>query len=402
MCLASKFRSGGERPVAVDWHDCAWAPRVVVQRGRGPGVPPAAARTAESSPEIPGIPGGVKLLRLVFDTAALRGQCANSPSPVRRVTKRLPAAAAIRHAVGFHLPDSKPMKTILMKSDVWQVTGDRNRHSPPATRHSVSCHLSRVTRHPRAAFTIVELLTVIAIIAILAAMLLPVLNIAKQKALVTKAKTEIREIVGGIEQYNSVYSRYPVSAAVQSMATNDFTYGGIFTNADSLPVTVASQGYTNNAEVIAILLDNTNLAAGVNAGHRKNPQQTVFLNAKISNYDPTSNDPQPPGGVDINGVYRDPWGNAYIITMDLNYDGQCRDEFYRLQAVSQNPFGSTTSQTGFNGLFDPDQNGTTDNYLYHGGIMVWSLGPPVGGKPSLDPAKAANDSVNKNHILSWQ
>ena len=35
-------------------------------------------------------------------------------------------------------------------------------------------------------------------------------------------------------------------------------------------------------------------------------------------------------------VYRDPWGNPYIITMDLNYDEQCQDAFYCQQAVSQN------------------------------------------------------------------
>ena len=55
--------------------------------------------------------------------------------------------------------------------------------------------------------------------------------------------------------------------------------------------------------------------------YQKNPQQTIFLNAKMSG------DTSSPGvGTDL--VYRDPWGNPYVISMDLNYDEQCKDAFY--------------------------------------------------------------------------
>ena len=74
---------------------------------------------------------------------------------------------------------------------------------------------------------------------------------------------------------------------------------------------------TNNSEVIAILMDITNTTVtAVNPNHQKNPQQTVFLNAKMVS------DPNLPGvGPDL--VYRDPWENPYVITMDLNDDNQC-------------------------------------------------------------------------------
>jgi hypothetical protein len=123
----------------------------------------------------------------------------------------------------------------------------------------------------------------------------------------------------------------------------------------------------------------------------KNPQRTIFLNAKIV---ADTNSP----GVGPDGVYRDPWGGPYIITMDLSYDEQCRDSNYCQRVVSQNP-PLSSSQAGYNGLFNPDLNGQTDNYLYHGKVMVWSAGPDR--KIDLPPTRA-DQGFNKDNILSWQ
>ena len=46
-------------------------------------------------------------------------------------------------------------------------------------------------------------------------------------------------------------------------------------------------------------------------------------------------------GVGPDGVYRDPWGNPYIITVDLNYDDKARDAFYR------NPPSRPTRRTAY-------------------------------------------------------
>ncbi len=125
----------------------------------------------------------------------------------------------------------------------------------------------------------------------------------------------------------------------------DFTYGGTFQQPDAFRhLTRFSQPglLLNNSEVIAILMDNTNPAAnGVNINHVKNPQQTQFLNAHMSG------DTSSPG-VGTDSVYRDPWGNPYVISMDLNYDGMCQDAFYCLQKASL--LVGSTGTTGLNGL----------------------------------------------------
>jgi hypothetical protein len=159
-------------------------------------------------------------------------------------------------------------------------------------------------------------------------------------------------------------------------------------------VTLNNAILTNN-EVIAILMDLVtfpNGTATVNANHQKNPQQTIFLNAKMSGYDPSKPDPQ--GGVDITGVYRDPWGNPYVISMDLNYDEQCRDLFYCSNAITG------TVNPGLNGLISPETAPTLakDDFQYQGKVMVWSAGPDK----MIDPAAHADKGANKDNILSWQ
>ncbi|MGO8764354.1 MAG: type II secretion system protein [Limisphaerales bacterium] len=252
----------------------------------------------------------------------------------------------------------------------------------------------------REGFTLVELLTVIAIIAILAALLLPVLSSAHTHALVVEAETQEHELVNAIQQYDSDYGRFPVSPGAQAAATaagSDFTYGGTFAGDNPTPQPIGTATYLRtNDEVMAILLDVTNYpnstAPTDNAGYQKNPRQINYLPQVHLNGNPTAAHDKTPGiGPDL--VYRDPWGNPYIISMDLNYDGMCEDVIYQQKIFSGG---------GVNGLIQ-DRNDTFNaakgnNWALKGTVMVWSAGP----NGMIDAGESPNDAENRDNVLSWK
>jgi prepilin-type N-terminal cleavage/methylation domain-containing protein len=271
----------------------------------------------------------------------------------------------------------------------------RRARRPALLRRSVVPRLARCASGSvgaRRGFTLVELLVVIAIIAVLAAMLMPAFARAKRQAQITKARKDVSELVNACSSYDSHYSRLPISAAaVQSVLSlnppRDFTFGGVI---GGVVIEAPGTYKTNNNEVMAILLDLEHYPNGVptiNKDHVKNPRRTKYLNPPIAS-DTVSH------GVGLDGVFRDPWGNPYIISFDVNNDGKVRDAFYARQAVSQD-----TGPTGLNGLYNSrDANGNGDNFEYNGQVMVWSAGPDK----QVDPNTKATLGVNKDNILSWK
>ena len=244
----------------------------------------------------------------------------------------------------------------------------------------------------RRGFTLIELLVVIAIIAILAALLFPAFAGAKQKTKIKTAKIEISQLVSAIKHYESTYSVMPCSKSAYACAAKDVNYGD-FTFGDTdksgnvlnpAYTKIVSYGspnyYNNNSEVVGILMDLETFRDSSptdNQNHARNPQHTPFLNPKLAS------DKISPG-VGEDGIYRDPWGNPYIITLDLDANAKTTDGFY-------GPLRKKLPRS-----INPSGDGALP-----GDVLVWSFGPD--GKVEVaDKSDYLKGGANKDNILSWE
>jgi hypothetical protein len=117
-----------------------------------------------------------------------------------------------------------------------------------------------------------------------------------------------------------------------------------------------------------------------NAGDVRNPRKIGYFNAKSSGASGVTAGK----GLGTDGVMRDPWGNPYIISLDLNYDGWVSNAVYRLDLV--NSFNTGLVKQG------------VDAWALKDSVMIFSFG----ADGSFDTGTQANVEPNKDNVLSWK
>lgn len=229
---------------------------------------------------------------------------------------------------------------------------------------------------PRA-FTLIELLTVISIIAILMALLFPAISLVKEQANKAKARSDVSGIATAVKQYNLDYGKYPIIEEDRPAedAEKDAVCGSSKANAK----------INNNA------LFNTLRAIpeGLNKEpkpHRMNPKRVVFFEGKA-----VTNTAQPRGGFldkegaggdGLKGCFFDPWGEQYTIVIDQNYNDM---------------IDLTDRYTDF--TESPD-DGTKDKGA-RAGVGVFSLGKDNQLGKAGDKTYKKGTAISDD-ILSWQ
>lgn len=194
-------------------------------------------------------------------------------------------------------------------------------------------------RSPSAAhgFTLIELMVVIAIIAVLIGLSVPVYQSVQTSAKKTQAKNDLVQIVTAVNAFYTEYGRYPTAAANDAGAK-------------------ISAGTDNSAVFNELRGQNGTL----------NTRQIVLISP------PAAKDPlNPRAGVEAStGKFFDPFGKTYGVAMDADYDNKI-----------PNPY---TADTGAGGT-DINQ-----------GAIAWSL-----GKDGQGGQGSKSSGPGKDDIISW-
>ena len=136
----------------------------------------------------------------------------------------------------------------------------------------------------RAGFTLIELLVVISIIAILAAISVPVIGRALESAKRAQAMTEISSLETAIRAYYNEYSRFPHGSGGPDMVYDN-----------------------DNAELMNVLRSRDGTG---NTGFQRNPRRIVFIEVPERSLSTTGENPH----------YIDPWERRYNAATDTNFD----------------------------------------------------------------------------------
>ena len=202
-------------------------------------------------------------------------------------------------------------------------------------------------------FSLTEVLTVIAIVGILAAITAPVVIMSRDRGRETQAKGDITAIVTALKQLEADYHRVIGSGN---------TFGNTAISVASNVATVTGNGYD---AMIAELSAPKNSGLTVSVNKRKK----IYLDPK-KEFDPS---------VSYTGqgdaLYRDPWGNAYVV-----YIKTTRDEQLAIPGTSKTIPGNFAAYSfGANGTDDKGCNADLENCISsgthrdHDDIASWNI-----------------------------
>jgi prepilin-type N-terminal cleavage/methylation domain-containing protein len=256
----------------------------------------------------------------------------------------------------------------------------RQRFTAAASRSTIRAPLSAVAsakeERSTIAFTLIELLTVISIIAILAGLLLPTLKTAMVNAEKAKAQTAIAGLSIAIKHYYTEYGKWPIAyvpPAAPPATYEDFVVDGWMV----LLLSGKDVGLVPPAPVLlpptpaAPERPRVHTAGGiipVPAGteFQGNPRNIVFMEFKKAD-------------LDSDGGFKDPWGRPYHFRLDVNYQNNIDNPYF----VAPPP-------------------ATADTPVTTVGFLIWSVGPD--GQYNGQYNGVTTDhygGLNKDNVKSW-
>ena len=156
------------------------------------------------------------------------------------------------------------------------------------------------------AFTLVEVLATVAIIAILAGILIPTIGSAIHKAEIARAKSEVMAIESAWKQYFLEYGKWPVDYSLLKLM------GG------GLPQYDADETKSKGIEMLAPVVDLLTGNAVINEPYTNgihNPKTQSYLEIFGDSISTSTS-------AAFFGAFVDPWGRPYKFLLDTSYDNK--------------------------------------------------------------------------------
>ena len=240
---------------------------------------------------------------------------------------------------------------------------------PPSTNRSSA----------QRAFTLIELLVVITIIAVLAGLLLPVVQKVMENARRVSAKSTEGQIIAAVNAYQTEYGQYPVSTAAAGATPTDTTYGvsssthnnTLFNVLRALNTVDANNVLLNSRRIVYFESKNTKSAT--------NPRDGFILMGT-----PKGNPNGQPVITMAVGDLVDPWGNMYAVRIDTGYTNMVKTPYADPSATADDTASTT-----------PNLSDTT---VLRTGVISWS----IGNDGVLGTVASPYSPTPGDDVCSWQ
>lgn len=165
-------------------------------------------------------------------------------------------------------------------------------------------------------FTLIEVLTAIAVVAILTSISIGAVRGAKERANIARARSDLAALVTALEEFKRLYGDYPQTGEFAQAPATPTGATAVLPNGSGPGLNTAQAKFFNCLTGVfgPRAFTNSDRLSGPNLLPPQFADANKYINGTLTNQFlvPVSNAPNPPSKVEQNVSLLDPWGHRYL------------------------------------------------------------------------------------------